>query len=60
MNKLETLEKLHTMINYFQTRMYERMCNEFYFGLPKTQRLIEIYAKCIIRLSERIIKVNAL
>ena len=53
---METIEALSSAIKLFQRHINTRLELNFKFNLPQTKHKIEIYAMCIERLSQRLIK----
>ena len=53
---METIESINSAIKVFQDCIKDRIEMESVFHLPKTKHKIEIYAMCIERLSQRLIK----
>jgi len=53
---METIESILSAIKLFEGHINYRMSAEFIFNLPNTPHKIEIYSKCIERLSQRLIK----
>ena len=53
---METIENINSAIKTFQNQIKNRLEIEAVFHLPKTNHKIEIYAMCIERLSQRLIK----
>ena len=53
---METIEALSSAIKLFQKHIDTRLVTESHIHLPNTYHKIEIYAMCIERLSQRLIK----
>lgn len=53
---METIEALSSAIKLFQKHIETRLTCEYAYSLPLTKHKIEIYAMCIERLSQRLIK----
>ena len=53
---METIESINSAIKVFQDCIRNRIEIEYVFHLPNTKHKIEIYAMCIERLSQRLIK----
>jgi len=53
---METIEALSSAIKLFQKHIDTRLVTEHFYSLPSTKHKIEVYAMCIERLSQRMIK----
>jgi len=53
---METIESISSAIKLFQKHIDTRLITEYHIHLPSTNHKIEIYAMCIERLSQRLIK----
>ena len=53
---MEPIEALSSAIKLFQKHIDTRLVTEYHIHLPNTKHKIEIYAMCIERLSQRLIK----
>ena len=53
----QQIDKLNDMISLWSKWMTDRITSAALYASPKTPRKIEIYAKCIERCSQRIIKI---
>ena len=53
---METIDSINSAIKLFQKHIKTRLTCEYAYSLPKTKHKIEIYAMCIERLSQRLIK----
>lgn len=53
---METIDSINSAIKLFQKHIDTRLVTESFYSLPSTNHKIEIYAMCIERLSQRLIK----